>query len=152
MNVGQVYQTVQRLTRDGLIEVTGTEPGASGRHTEIFAPTTAGLTELQGWWETPVLPPRNDRDDLVIKTAMATSSPPGQLPEDPALLIHRQRLATLDELRTLTKEKASVPAVRSARRLLLERRIFDLESQIRWLDHIETLPPAPAADTTTPED
>jgi DNA-binding PadR family transcriptional regulator len=148
VNVGQVYQTVQRLTRDGLVEVTGTEAGQSGRHTDLFAPTAAGLAELRDWWEAPVLPPRNDRDDLVIKTAMAASSPPGQLPEDLTLLIHRQRLATLDELRTLTTEKAATPAVRSADRLLLERRIFDLESQIRWLDHIETLPPAP----TTPED
>lgn len=148
VNVGQVYQTVQRLDRDGLVEITGSEAGASGRHTDLYSPTAAGLDELRAWWSAPVLPPRNDRDDLVIKTAMAATSPPGQLPEDLTLLIHRQRLAVLDELRELTTLKASTPAVRSAARLLLERRVFDLESQIRWLDRIEALPPAPAAPAT----
>lgn len=147
VNVGQVYQTVQRLDRDGLVTVTGSEPGASGRHTDLYSPTDAGLDELRDWWAAPVLPPRNDRDDLVIKTAMAASSPPGQLPEDLTLLIHHQRLAVLDELRELTQQKATTPAVRSAARLLLERRIFDLESQIRWLDRIEALPAEPPATT-----
>lgn len=152
VNVGQVYQTVQRLDRDGLVTVTGSEPGASGRHTDLYTPTDAGLTELRTWWAAPVLPPRHDRDDLVIKTAMAATAPPGQLPEDLTLLIHHQRLAVLDELRELTQLKASTPAVRSAARLLLERRIFDLESQVRWLDRIESLPPASAAPATPTTD
>lgn len=140
INVGQVYQTIQRLTRDGLIEVTGSETGHSGRHTDIFAPTQLGRNELEQWWKTPILPPPHDRDDLVIKTAIAATSPTAQLPEEFPLFLHSQRRATLEELHELTTEKATIPAVRSAERLLLERRIFDLESQIRWLDRIETLP------------
>lgn len=145
VNVGQVYQTVQRLVRDGLVETTGTDTGQSGRHTEIFAPTADGLAELNHWWRTPVLPPPNDRDDLVIKTAMAAATTPNHLPAELDLthVIHEQRLAVLDELRELTKKKAAIPPTTAADRLLLERRIFDLESQIRWLDQIEQFPTTP---------
>ncbi|AHW65085.1 PadR family transcriptional regulator [Corynebacterium glyciniphilum] len=143
VNVGQVYQTIQRLARDGLIEVTGSDTGASGRHTEIYAVTDAGRSELTTWWHSPVLPPPNDRDDLVIKTAMAASTT-GGLPDgmDFASVLHNQRLAVLDELRALTRKKSEVPPSTAADRLQLERRIFDLESQVRWLDQIEALPPA----------
>ncbi|WP_420098295.1 helix-turn-helix transcriptional regulator [Corynebacterium sp.] len=147
VNVGQVYQTVQRLARDGLIDVAGTDTGASGRHTEIYAVTDEGAEELSAWWHEPVLPPPNDRDDLVIKTAMAASTT-GLLPDgmDFAAVLHNQRLAVLDELRTLTRKKADVPPSTAADRLQLERRIFDLESQIRWLDQVEALPPTTAEE------
>lgn len=142
VNVGQVYQTVQRLARDGLIEATGTDAAASGRHTEIYDITADGRDKLATWWDEPVLPPPNDRDDLVIKTAMAAASHPGQLPHGMgfAEVLHSQRLAVLAELRTLTRKKADIPPATTADRLQLERRIFDLESQIRWLDQIEALP------------
>lgn len=148
VNVGQVYQTIQRLTRDGLVEPTGSDTGESGRHTEVFAVTDTGRAELTAWWHSPILPPPNDRDDLVIKTAMAASAT-GRLPDgmDFASVLHNQRLAVLDELRTLTRSKAEVPPSTAADRLQLERRIFDMESQIRWLDQVESLPPA----TTTEE-
>lgn len=68
VNVGQVYQTVQRLLRDGLVEITtdssGTAPGSGpsgrqpGRHTEVFVPTADGLAELNHWWREPILPHR----------------------------------------------------------------------------------------------
>ncbi|MGO1948136.1 MAG: PadR family transcriptional regulator [Mycobacteriaceae bacterium] len=152
VNVGQVYQTVQRLVRDGLAEVTGTETGQSGRHTEIFAPTAYGLAELTHWWRTPVLPPPNDRDDLVIKTAMAAATTPDHLPGglDLTRVLHDQRLAILDELRQLTRQKVDVPPSTAADRLQLERRIFDLESQVRWLDQVEALPPATPSHQENP--
>lgn len=152
VNVGQVYQTIQRLARDGLIEVAGTDTGASGRHTELYAVTDAGRAQLDEWWRTPVLPPPNDRDDLVIKTAMAAATSPGQLPEelDFAGVLHAQRLAVLDELRELTKKKKQVPPTTAAGRLQLERRIFDLESQVRWLDQVEALPPATPSHQENP--
>lgn len=147
VNVGQVYQTIRRLTRDGLVDVTGSDTGASGRHTEVYSVTEAGRAELSSWWHAPVLPPPTDRDELVIKTAIAASAGDA-LPDglDLRAVLHTQRLAVLDELRALTRRKADVPPTATADRLQLERRIFDLESQIRWLDQIEALPPAPAEE------
>ena len=134
MNIGQVYQTIQRLDRDGLIEKTGTDT-TSTRPADIYTPTEAGRTALEQWWNEPTLRPRNDRDDLVIKIAVATVIRGVNSRE----LIQRQREATMRELREITLTKASIPPARTAQRLLLERRIFDLEAEARWLDHIETL-------------
>ena len=134
VNVGQVYQTVQRLLRDGLVEITtdssGTAPGSGpsgrqpGRHTEVFVPTADGLAELNHWWREPILPPPNDRDDLVIKTAMAAATTPGSLPAGLSFtdVLHEQRLAVLGELRELTIRKAQIPPSTAADRLQLEMR------------------------------
>ncbi|HIW92728.1 MAG TPA: PadR family transcriptional regulator [Candidatus Corynebacterium avicola] len=157
VNVGQVYQTVQRLVRDGLVEVTDTDSAPeksgrqAGRHTETFAPTDDGLAELNHWWREPILPPPNDRDDLVIKTAMAAATRPDAMPAGLSFtdVLHEQRLAVLGELRELTVRKTQIPPSTAADRLQLERRIFDLESQIRWLDQIEQFPVAlPTTDAT----
>ncbi|MCK7637293.1 PadR family transcriptional regulator [Corynebacterium sp. P7202] len=134
MNIGQVYQTIQRLDRDGLIEKVGTD-NSTNRPADIYATTDAGRAALEQWWNEPTLRPRNDRDDLVIKIAVAAVV----RGVDNRALIQGQREATMRELRDITLSKASTPPARTAQRLLLERRIFDLEAEARWLDHIETL-------------
>lgn len=136
INVGQVYQTMQRLNRDGLIEHIGTDSGTAGRNAEIYQITEEGKLALVQWWLSPTIKSRDDRDELVIKVAMAALVG-ANLTE----LIQKQREAAMTELRAITKLKASTPPEQSAQRLLLERRIFDLEAEARWLNHIETLSP-----------
>src|SRR3954469_12465912 len=71
LNVGQVYQTLQRLERDGLVESNGSEDGPQKR----FAITPDGSDELVRWLRTPpdvVQPPR---DELVIKVLVAVDVP-----------------------------------------------------------------------------
>ncbi|MCS5479444.1 PadR family transcriptional regulator [Corynebacterium sp. YIM 101645] len=143
INVGQVYQTVQRLHRDGLITHHGTDTSGSGRSAEVYAVTDTGREVLAEWWSTPVLPPKDARQELVIKIAMAVTNPAINTPA----LILRQRQALMAALREATRQKAALPAAATADRLLLEHRIFELEAQGRWLDHIETLP---APDQETP--
>lgn len=143
LNIGQVYQTVRRLERDGLIEVSDDAPAdADPPH---YAATDAGREELAHWWADPVIRPRDDRDELVIKVALA-----GQVGGvDVAKLIHAQRQAALAELRAIVRDKAQTPPERVADRLLAERRIFELEAEARWLDHVETLTaPKPTTETT----
>ena len=48
INVGQVYQTMQRLNRDGLIEHIGTDSGTAGRNAEIYQITEEGKLALVG--------------------------------------------------------------------------------------------------------
>lgn len=141
INVGQVYQTVQRLNRDGLIIHHGTDNSGSGRSADIYAITDTGREALVEWWSSPVLPPRDSRDELVIKISMAVANPA----INTRALILRQRRALMAELKEITRLKAGMPVAATADRLLLESRIFELEAQGRWLDHIETLP------TTTQE-
>ncbi len=51
LNIGQVYTTLSRLERDGLVEAVG-EADAEGRVT--YRITDAGRAEVAGWFATPV--------------------------------------------------------------------------------------------------
>lgn len=136
INVGQVYQTIQRLDRDDLIKHHSTDESGPGRAAEVYEITDAGRQALRDWWSTPVLPPRDTRNELVIKIAMSVASPTIST----RALIQSQRRALMKELAEVTRHKAAAPAVATADRLLLEHRIFELEAQGRWLDLIDTLP------------
>lgn len=120
LNIGQVYQTVKRLERDGLIAKTGREGKA-----DIFGLTPAGERELEDWWASAVVKPADDRDELVIKMAVA---------KDRAPIIRAQREAIMSRLRELTRTPAE-----GAADLLKQRQIFDLEAEARWLDYLEEL-------------
>ncbi|QMV84883.1 helix-turn-helix transcriptional regulator [Corynebacterium hindlerae] len=135
LNKGQVSQTLGRLNRDGLIRSMGSEYGPSGHATELFAITETGNEELLRWWRSPVVHSENQRDELVIKISLAAATKSQQLPD----LIQRQREAVMSELRSTTMQLRELPKIRSADRLLLERRIFNLEAENRWLDRIDTL-------------
>jgi DNA-binding PadR family transcriptional regulator len=134
INIGQVYQTMQRLERDGLVEHAGGEGRA-----ELFRISDAGYEELQRWWDTPTTVDRSERDDLVMKVALAVTIPGINVQK----LIQQQRNATLSELRDVTRLKRTDDD--PTWQLVLDRRIFDLEAEARWLDHIEGAAVAAAA-------
>src|SRR5438874_3191204 len=72
LNVGQVYTTLQRLERDGLVEA---DEDIDTGPQRIFAITQAGSDELDRWLRSPadaVAPPR---DELVIKILIAIQMP-----------------------------------------------------------------------------
>ena len=72
LNVGQVYTTLQRLERDGLVE---SDDGEAERSRKLFRITAAGARELGEWLRTPpeLVPP--PRDELVIKVLVALQVP-----------------------------------------------------------------------------
>src|ERR1700739_2735142 len=90
LNIGQVYTTLQRLERDGLIESDGT--GDEGPQ-KGFRLTAAGGGDLGTWLRTPPdlsLPPR---DELVIKVLVALRLP-GTSAHD-VMQAHRRYLVEL---------------------------------------------------------
>lgn len=133
MNIGQVYQSVQRMERDGLVEVVG-EESQGNRSAEVYGITPDGRAVLAEWWATPIIRSRNERDDLVMRIAVAAGSD-----IDLRDLIQAQREATIKELRAVTKLMAKANPENLTAYLLIQRRIFDLESENRWLDHIESV-------------
>ena len=141
LNVGQVYTTLARLERDGLVEPVG-EADAEGRVT--YRITDAGRAEVTQWFSTPVNGERRPRDELAIKLAMALTTPG----VDTHRVIQTQRTATLRSLQDLTRLKARADEVADAAWLLvLESMIFKAEAEVRWLDHCEvriTAAPLPA--------
>lgn len=142
LNVGQVYTTLQRLQRDGLVQVAG-EADPEGRI--AYALTETGATEAAGWFLTPVDKASDPRDELAIKLALGVGLPG----VDVAQAIQTQRSATLRQLQGYTRLKRQADEADDlAWELVLERLIFSAESQVRWLDHVESRvrrarPPAP---------
>ncbi|MGH2882477.1 MAG: PadR family transcriptional regulator, partial [Solirubrobacteraceae bacterium] len=67
LNVGQVYTTLQRLERDGLVLALGDGEEAEPGPQKAYRITEAGSVELDQWLRVPPdlsIPPR---DDLVMK-------------------------------------------------------------------------------------
>lgn len=135
LNVGQVYTTLSRLERDGLVEPAG---GADAEGRITYRLTVRGRAEIEGWWLTPVDRDATPRDELVIKLALAVTAPG----VDVQRVVQTQRTATLKHLRDLTRLKArpgGEPGPHElAWLLVLENLLFSAEAEVRWLDHVES--------------
>ncbi len=130
VNVGQVYTTLDRLERDGL--VTAGESDAEGRIR--YSLTAAGHGAVTQWWRTPVDRQATPRDELVIKLAIAITSPG----VDSAAVAQAQRSATMHRLQQATRLKQSIdPAADLAWLMVVEHQLFAAEAEIRWLDQVE---------------
>lgn len=134
VNVGQIYSTLDRLERDGL--VTKAEPDADGQiYYEI---TAAGSAEVADWLGSPVVRAAAARDELAIKLAIAVTLPG----VDIAHVIQVQRAATLTSLQEYTRTKAASDDPESAEELawllVIDSLIFAAEAEVRWLDHSES--------------
>ena len=152
LNIGQVYTTLSRLERDGLVEPDEgagdgdtRSPGAGGKAT--YRITSEGRAELARWFGTPLERQGRPRDELAIKLAMALTTPGVDVRD----VVQRQRTATLRTLRELTRLKAAADASADAAWLLVnESLIFQAEAEARWLDHCEaqlTATPRPRRTT-----
>ena len=130
VNVGQVYTTLDRLERDGLVVAEAADP--DGRICYFL--TDPGLQAVAAWWHTPVDREVAPRDELVIKLAIAITSPG----VDSAGVAQAQRSATMRRLQQLTRLKQSVdPATDLAWLMVVEHELFVAEAEIRWLDQVE---------------
>ncbi|WP_062428567.1 PadR family transcriptional regulator [Herbidospora daliensis] len=130
LNVGQVYTTLARMERDGLVAPGETDD--QGR--VVYTLTEAGRAEMERWFTTPVVPSDRPRDELVIKLAMAVAAKE----VDVAEVVRRQRTATMRTLQQLTRAKRDSTAGR-AQLLVLDSMIFQAEAEQRWLDHCEAV-------------
>lgn len=144
LNVGQVYTTLSRLERDGLVEPAagGDRDGdGNGDGRVTYRITDAGRAEMDSWFATPLAREGRPRDELAIKLAMALTTPG----VDVRRVVQAQRTAMLRTLRELTRLTARVDESSDAARLLInELMIFQSEAEVRWLDHCEAQLTEPA--------
>ena len=89
LNVGQVYTTLQRLERDGLVESEGADDGPQN----VFQITETGTAELARWLHTPPDLSAPPRDELVMKVLMAIRLPGTDV--DEVIQTHRRYLVQL---------------------------------------------------------
>ena len=127
LNVGQVYATLQRLERDGLVE---TDDGESERSRKRYRITPTGERELADWLRTPpdLVPP--PRDELVIKLLVALQIPGIDIQE--ILQVHRRHV--IETMQRYTQVKAAADEEDTALALVADAELFRLEAIIRWLD------------------
>ncbi len=135
LNVGQVYTTLARLERDGLIETLEVDDEGRTRH----AITAAGRDALADWFASPVDRTAPPRDELAIKLALAVTVPG----VDVRAVVAQQRAATVRVLQDYTRLKARQPLEPASPadlswQLVLESLIFDADAEVRWLDHCES--------------
>jgi DNA-binding PadR family transcriptional regulator len=134
LNVGQVYSTLERLQRDGLVVSSGADAEGRTRYTL----TEAGLDEVRSWLTSPVLK-QATRDELAMKLAIAATLPGVDIAE----VIQIQRGSTLSQLQALTRTKADAATPSSASELawslVVESMLFQAEAEVRWLDHSEAV-------------
>jgi DNA-binding PadR family transcriptional regulator len=130
LNVGQVYTTLQRLERDGLIESEGEEPERSHKAYRI---TPAGDQELAGWLHSPsgVSPP--PRDELVIKVMVALIVPGVDVHE--VMQVHRRHL--VQTMQRYTRLKSDAPEDDLGLAVVVDAELIRLDGLVRWLDVTE---------------
>jgi DNA-binding PadR family transcriptional regulator len=127
LNVGQVYTTLQRLERDGLVE---SEDAADESPQKGFHITEGGKAELTAWLRTPPDFSSPPRDELVIKVLVAMELPGVDVQE--LVQVHRRYLVELMQQWTRLKEDESRFDLHFA--LVVDAELFRLDSLIRWLD------------------
>jgi DNA-binding PadR family transcriptional regulator len=130
LNVGQVYTTLQRLERDGLVESDGADAGPQ----KGFAITADGRTELLTWLRTPDTSDQPPRDELLIKVLVAVEVPGVEVAE--VIQTHRRQL--IETMQRYTKVKADASADDTALALVIDAELFRMEAAVRWLDSAET--------------
>ncbi|MGD0997921.1 MAG: PadR family transcriptional regulator [Thermoleophilia bacterium] len=144
LNVGQVYTTLHRLERDGLVEID--DEVAEGAQ-KGFRITPDGAKALTEWLRTPPNLSSPPRDELVMKIMVALRVPGIDVHD--VIQVHRHYLVELMQQWTRLKEDESRFDLSFA--LVVDAELFRLDSVVRWLDaadgrlkRAESEPPAPA--------
>jgi DNA-binding PadR family transcriptional regulator len=127
LNVGQVYTTLQRLERDGLVASDSDVEDGPQRHFRI---TPEGRAELTGWLQTPPDLSSPPRDELVIKVLVAARLPGVDVHQ--VIQVHRRHLVELMQQWTRIKDDAGPGEIGLV--LAVDAELFRLDSVIRWLD------------------
>jgi DNA-binding PadR family transcriptional regulator len=145
LNVGQVYTTLQRLERDGLVAALDTGESEEGPQ-KAFKITPAGEEELGGWLRVPPDMTAPPRDELVMKILIAAQVPGTNVHE--VIQAHRTYLIQLMQEWTRLKEDDDGSDVPFA--LVVDAELFRLDSVVRWLDAADGRLRRAAADGPAP--
>ncbi|HEX5730197.1 PadR family transcriptional regulator [Microbacterium sp.] len=132
LNVGQIYNTLDRLERDGL--VAKGEIDAEGH--VYYRITDAGSTEVAAWLAAPVERGPASRNELAVKVAVAATLPGVDL----GALLQEQRRASLarhDALIRTTDAASPGEPEELARAIVADAMILHAQAELRWLDLVE---------------
>lgn len=123
--VGQVYSTLARMARDGLIAATGAEPGG-GPDRKRYVVTREGRDRLTEWMGQADPPSAQLQSELLAKVVIAIL-----VDHNPEALLDLQRQAHRQRMRELTRAKAEAGL---AAALVYDHGLFHIEADLRWID------------------
>jgi DNA-binding PadR family transcriptional regulator len=150
---GQIYATLARLMRDGLIVEIG-EEGGRGPDRRRYRITEGGRERIARWLFTPDEPHESLQSNVFAKTVIAllvgdvaqhasggvqhgagaAQHDAGDAQYDAQQLLDLQRAAHLEQMRALTRQKQGSDLITV---LLCDHALFHLEADLRWMDLLE---------------
>ncbi|WP_329455881.1 PadR family transcriptional regulator [Streptomyces sp. NBC_01497] len=125
LHYGQVYSTMSRLLKNGLVEVDSVESG-EGPERKRYAITDSGVTDVREWLATPEKPEPYLHSTLYTKVVIALLTG-----RDAADLLDVQRASHLRMMRELTERKRHGDL---ADQLICDHALYHLEADVRWLE------------------
>lgn len=130
LNSGQVYTTLDRLERDGLVHADADPDDPSGRR-RLYAITPAGRAELAAWLDAGSWRVEPQRDELLMKVLLAAETP-----DLAGAVIDGHRHVLLERLHRLRREQRSA-TTDLAHDLAHDALAARLEADLAWLDRCE---------------
>ncbi|HZD59122.1 MAG TPA: PadR family transcriptional regulator [Anaerolineae bacterium] len=136
VNFGQIYSTIDRLVKDGLI--VGTVEGGESAERRIYKITPKGIKEFKDWLDKPSAKVRPLRDEVFVKLAF-------MYPFDKEAILQllaEQRQLYLAKMAELTRKKYLLSRQGGGRDilmtgLLLDAALFHAEADVKWIEHCE---------------
>ncbi|MET8277292.1 PadR family transcriptional regulator [Micromonospora sp. NPDC005174] len=133
MNAGQVYVTLARLAKAGLVTSEQAEGLPDRPDRRVYALTPAGQQRLAGWL-TEVSWPKPDLTEFHLKLVAAAAARLA----DPVALVDAQRREVLRRLRD-AQRAALERSVDPVAGLLLEGVVLRLRADLEWLEACERI-------------
>jgi len=125
LNVGQIYNTLERLERDGMVSKGDTDEQGH----VYYAITDAGRADADRWFALPLSPSGSTRDELAAKIALAATLPG----VDVIALVTAERDAAQDRLDRL---RENPPPTGLAPALVHDRLLANAVAEVGWLDQV----------------
>jgi len=136
LNVGQIYSTLERMVKDGLVESYADEGPGDDR--KMYRVTTEGLQELEVWLSRPPLKARPMRDEIYVRLGLLVEK---DLAAALDLLDSQRRVYHL-QMAELTRQK--IGAARAApgpdrvrREMMIDSALFHVEADLKWIETCE---------------
>jgi DNA-binding PadR family transcriptional regulator len=131
MNDGQIYVTLRRLEKAGLVRREGTGASADHPDRKVYVLTAAGEERVAEWLG-EVSWPKPDLAEFHLKLIAAAAAGLA----DPIGIVDMQRRELLRRLRDVQRAQMAEPDHSDAA-LLLEGIVLRLQADLRWLEACE---------------
>ena len=132
VNIGQIYTTLQRLERDGLIRPLG---GRGDRRKLLYELSPEGQKALDEWLAQPDASPQQLHEEIYVKLLLATRIANGDLKG----MLARQKRAYLQRLRDLNRlEERARRDGRIDLARLVRGALLHTEADLKWMDELSS--------------